>query len=210
MIPRPEKIVCAVRNYFDHRVRAIASRTGRTIADLRSLSSNLLVEVTERPLNSIVVEALQISEPQIGGADVKMETFFDSNRPIVRVNPALLLQVMLNLIQNAVDSMREVQDRQRTLSVRTLAGSESVLTEFEDNGIGLPDGTAVHPFDPMYTTKKGSMGLGLALCRRGPALRDVRARRVWQGPSPVFRTTQLQSVADRTSDFPDVRSCQLA
>ena len=157
-------VVAAVRSI--ERIRAIAGRTGRTIADMRSLSSNLLVELTERSLNSIVDEALQIAGPQVGGADVKMQTFFDPDPPIVRVNPALLLQVMLNLIQNAIDSMCEVQDRQRTLSVRTLARSESVLAEFEDNGTGLSDGPAVRLFDPMYTTKKGGMGLGLAICRR--------------------------------------------
>jgi two-component system, LuxR family, sensor kinase FixL len=157
-------VVAATRSI--ERIRAIASRTGRTIADMRSLSSNLLVELTKRSLNSIVDEALQIAGPQVAGADVKMEISFDPNRPIVRVNPALLLQVMLNLIQNAIDSMCDVQDRQRTLRVRTLAGSDSVLVEFEDNGIGLPDGTALRLFDPMYTTKKGGMGLGLAICRR--------------------------------------------
>jgi two-component system, LuxR family, sensor kinase FixL len=148
------------------RIRAVASRTGRTIVDMRSLSSNLLVELTERSLNSVVEEALQISEPQIGRAGVKTQIFFDEARPIVKVNTALLLQVMLNLIQNAIDSMCEVQDRQRTLSVRTLVESGSVLAEFKDNGVGLPEGAAADLFDPLYTTKLGGMGLGLAICRR--------------------------------------------
>jgi two-component system, LuxR family, sensor kinase FixL len=139
---------------------------GRTVSDLRSLSSNDLVESTEWSLNSIVSDALQTSRPQIDRADVKVEMLFDRNRPIVQVNPALLLQVMLNLIQNAIDSMGEVRDRQRTLSVRTSADSEFVLAEFEDNGIGLPQETAAHLFDPWFTTKEGGMGLGLAICRR--------------------------------------------
>lgn len=148
------------------RIRAVASRTGRAIADLQSLSSNISINLTERSLNCVVDEALQISKPQIGRAGVKMEICFDPNRPIAKVNTALLLQVMLNLIQNAIDSMCEVPDRQRTLSVRTLAGSDSAVAEFEDNGLGLPDGPAAQLFHPLYTTKKSGMGLGLALCRR--------------------------------------------
>jgi two-component system, LuxR family, sensor kinase FixL len=148
------------------RIRVLASRTGQTIADIRSLSSNLLVELTEQSLNSTISEALQIAELQIAAADVKVEIFFDPNRPFVRVNAALLLQVMLNLIHNAIESMCEVQDRQRILSVRTFAGPESARAEFEDNGSGLPAGVAERLFDPMYTTKKNGMGLGLAICRR--------------------------------------------
>jgi two-component system, LuxR family, sensor kinase FixL len=157
-------VVAATRSI--ERIRAIASRAGRTIVDMRSLSSNRLIELKERSLNTVVDEALQISRPQIGRADVKMQIFFDPSRPIVKVNTALLLQVMLNLIQNAIDSMWQVQDRQRALNVRTIAGSDSVVAEFEDNGVGLPKGTAVQLFDPLYTTKKGGMGLGLAICRR--------------------------------------------
>jgi len=148
------------------RIRAVASGTGQTVADLQSLSSNSLINLTERSLNCVVDEALQISKPQIDRAGVKTEIRFDANRPIAKVNTALLLQVILNLIQNAIDSMCEVPDRERTLSVRTLAASDSAVAEFEDSGLGLPDGPAAQLFHPLYTTKKSGMGLGLALCRR--------------------------------------------
>jgi C4-dicarboxylate-specific signal transduction histidine kinase len=149
-----------------NRIRAVANRTGRTIVDLQSLSSNILIELAECSLNLVVEEALQISKPQIGYADVKIEIDFDPTPPIAKVHTALLLRVMLNLIQNAVDSMTEVPDRPRTLSVRTLAGTNSVVVEFEDDGVGLPKGPEAQLFDALYTTKKKGMGLGLALCRR--------------------------------------------
>ena len=148
------------------RIRAVASRTGQTIVDLQSLSSNILMDLTERSLNFVVDEALQISQAQIGRADVNTEIRLDPNPPIAKVNTALLLQVMLNVIQNAIDSMCEVPDRRRTLSVRTLTRSNSVVAEFEDNGVGLSESSAAQLFDPLYTTKKSGMGLGLALCRR--------------------------------------------
>jgi two-component system, LuxR family, sensor kinase FixL len=76
------------------------------------------------------------------------------------------VQVMLNLVQNAIDSMREVTDRARILGVRTATDGVSVIVEVSDSGVGLPAGDAARLFDPLYTTKKGGMGLGLAICRR--------------------------------------------
>ena len=148
------------------RIRAVASKSGRTIVDLQSLSSDFLIDFEERPLNAVIDEAIQISGAQISHADVKMDLSLDANWPIARINTDLLLQVMLNLIRNAVDSMIGVPDRLRTLNIRTFTRSASVVVEFEDNGLGLPEGSAAHLFDPLYTTKKGGMGLGLALCRR--------------------------------------------
>ena len=148
------------------RIRAVASKSGRTIVDLQSLSSDFLIDFEERPLNAVIDEAIQISGAQISHADVKMDLSLDANWPIARINTDLLLQVMLNLIRNAIDSMLGAPDRLRTLNIRTFTRSASVVVEFEDNGLGLPEGSAAHLFDPLYTTKKGGMGLGLALCRR--------------------------------------------
>jgi two-component system sensor kinase FixL len=85
---------------------------------------------------------------------------------MVSVNPAQLLQVMLNLVQNAIDSMRDVADRARILGIRTATDAGSVIVEVGDTGVGLPAGNTARLFDPLYTTKKGGMGLGLAICRR--------------------------------------------
>ena len=116
-------------------------------------------------MNSIVGEALQMSSAMIARTDVRTKIVFDPAKPMVSVNPAQLLQVMLNLVQNAIDSMREVADRSRILGIRTATSAGSVV-EVGDTGVGLPAGDNTRLFDPLYTTKKGGMGLGLAICRR--------------------------------------------
>jgi len=156
-------IACAVRSI--QRIRVTVGRCGRTIAELRQLSANILTDLTEQSLNAIVGEALALSEPQIALAEIATNISFDPDRPVTKANRDLLLQVMLNIIQNAIDSLLDVTDRQRTLSIRTFTSSNSVVLEIEDNGVGLPDGPT-DIFAPLYTTKKDGMGLGLALCRR--------------------------------------------
>ncbi|MET4220770.1 C4-dicarboxylate-specific signal transduction histidine kinase [Bradyrhizobium sp. LB7.2] len=103
----------------------------------------------------------------------------------------LLLQVMLNIIRNAIDSLLQVSDRQRTLSLRTFSSSGSVVVELEDNGVSLPQDPAADLFDPLYTTKKGGMGLGLALCRRVMIAHggSIQAR-----PNPVYGATIVVSL----------------
>jgi two-component system sensor kinase FixL len=148
------------------RISEIARRAGRTVADMRAMTSNTSLEVVERSMNSIVGEALQMSSAVIARSDVRTAIVFDPAKPMVSVNPAQLVQVMLNLVQNAVDSMREVTDRARILGIRTATDRVSVIVEVSDSGVGLPAGDAARLFDPLYTTKKGGMGLGLAICRR--------------------------------------------
>ena len=148
------------------RINEIARRAGRTVADMRAMTSSASLEVVERSMNSIVGEALQMSSATIARSDVRTEILFDPAKPMVSVNPAQLLQVMLNLVQNAIDSMREVVDRARVLSIRTAADGGAVIVEVSDTGVGLPTSGTARLFDPLYTTKKGGMGLGLAICRR--------------------------------------------
>jgi two-component system sensor kinase FixL len=148
------------------RISEIARRAGRVVADMRAMTSSTSLEVVERSMNSIVGEALQISSAMIARMGVRTEIVFDPAKPMVSVNPAQLLQVMLNLVQNAIESMREVADRSRILGIRTATDVGSVIVEVGDTGVGLPAGDAGRLFDPLYTTKKGGMGLGLAICRR--------------------------------------------
>jgi C4-dicarboxylate-specific signal transduction histidine kinase len=119
------------------RISEIARRAGRAVADMRAMTSSSPLEVVERSMNSIVGEALQMSSAMIARMDVRTEIVFDPAKPMVSVNPAQLLQVMLNLVQNAIDSMREVADRSRILGIRTATNASSVIVEVGDTGLAL-------------------------------------------------------------------------
>ena len=65
------------------------------------MTSNVSPEIVKRSMNSIVGEAVQMSSPVIARSEVRTEIVFDPAKPMVSANPAQLLQVMLNLLQNA-------------------------------------------------------------------------------------------------------------
>src|SRR5208282_4720816 len=87
-----------------------------------------------------------------------------------RADPQQLKQVLINLVQNAAESI--VQNGQITLRARDsmarLAGQYRpvVILETEDNGRGIPADVQKRLFDPFFSTKDTGTGLGLAIAAR--------------------------------------------
>jgi two-component system sensor kinase FixL len=148
------------------RIRETAEAAGRTVASMKTLSAQVPMEPVERSLSALASEALEMSTPLITRGQVTLDLQFDPDYPIVRCEPGQILQVLLNLIRNAVDSLRELDERDRRLTVRTFARGDQVVIEIEDNGAGLTAETAERIFNPLFTTKADGMGLGLSICRR--------------------------------------------
>jgi C4-dicarboxylate-specific signal transduction histidine kinase len=76
-----------------------------------------------------------------------------------------LQQVVLNLILNACDAMRENPPGDRHVLVATARCDEGVSLSVEDSGTGIAPDLLTSVFEPFVTTKSTGLGLGLALCR---------------------------------------------
>src|SRR6516225_5388142 len=77
-----------------------------------------------------------------------------------------LQQVIVNLIQNAIDAMNSVDSDGRVLQVRTEhSGSDAISITVEDTGPGIDPKKSDEMFGAFFTTKPHGMGLGLAICR---------------------------------------------
>ena len=75
-----------------------------------------------------------------------------------------LQQVLLNLIMNALDAMKDTPTGERKLAIRTQSQERSVRISVIDTGVGIPSDSIEHVFDRFVTTKPHGMGLGLAIC----------------------------------------------
>ena len=88
----------------------------------------------------------------------------------IRIDPRQFKQVLINLVQNAADSL----DHGGGVTLRALVRHErlggqsvpAVVLEIEDNGTGIPPGVQERMFDPFFTTKESGTGLGLAIAAR--------------------------------------------
>jgi two-component system C4-dicarboxylate transport sensor histidine kinase DctB len=78
-----------------------------------------------------------------------------------------LQQVLVNLVSNALDAMRDAPDKRLTLYALGDAQQGIVSVYVQDNGKGLSDDDLAHMFQPFYTTKShgAGLGLGLVICR---------------------------------------------
>ena len=86
--------------------------------------------------------------------------------PIVIGQSGQLQEVIVNLIQNAIDAMDLVDDAHRVLQVRTeFDDGKAISVEIEDTGLGIDPKESDKIFDAFVTTKPKGMGLGLAICR---------------------------------------------
>jgi C4-dicarboxylate-specific signal transduction histidine kinase len=86
----------------------------------------------------------------------------------------LLEQVLVNLIQNAIDATAGNLPDDRRLSIRVVAQPERFVVHVRDNGPGFSDSTQI--FEPFYTTKTDGLGLGLSFCRN---ILDTHGGRLW-------------------------------
>lgn len=117
-------------------------------------------------INSLIQASTRLVHNQIHKkADINLELTPDL--PTFTGNAQKLEQVLINLMVNASDAMREEVKGQITLRTSLLDG-KAILIELEDNGMGMTNKTLKQIFDPFFTTKRarGGTGLGLAISYR--------------------------------------------
>ncbi len=91
-----------------------------------------------------------------------------------------LQQVLLNLIINAIEAMRDVGELERELLISTLQESDGVSVEVRDSGPGFAPADFERVFEAFYTTKPGGLGLGLSICR---SIIEAHNGRLWASPN---------------------------
>jgi signal transduction histidine kinase len=99
-----------------------------------------------------------------------------------------LQQVIMNLLRNASDALRGVDDRERELLIRTQHDEEDcVRVSVQDAGVGFAPEGSDKLFEPFYTTKSDGMGIGLSVSR---SIIESHHGRLWatsnEGPGATF------------------------
>jgi two-component system NtrC family sensor kinase len=120
-------------------------------------------KLQELQLNEVVEDVVELSAQRARYAGVKIETNLQPSIPKVHISQSEMQQVLLNLINNAMDAMEKVGGN--VFLTTRLAGDNISLT-VKDNGPGIPAANLSRIFDPFFTTKpvgKGT-GLGLSIC----------------------------------------------
>lgn len=114
-------------------------------------------------LNDLIREVVSLSEQRAKYANVQMETLLSPEIPPVHLSPSEMQQVLLNLINNAIDAMGKEGGR---LGLADWMEDGHLVIEVSDTGPGIPEANLPRIFDPFFTTKPvgEGTGLGLSIC----------------------------------------------
>ncbi|MEI9993353.1 MAG: PAS domain S-box protein [Rhizomicrobium sp.] len=172
---------------------------GGIMRTLREFIEKRKTHRTPEDLNRIVEETLLLGTA--GSAEVKAMLRLDlaPGLPSVVVDKIQIQQVLLNLIRNGVDAMRE-SDR-RELAVATGPDEPGyVAVTVSDTGSGIAPDVMARLFEPFVTTKENGMGVGLTICQ---SIIEAHDGKIWgqangeRGASFRFRLPTAESVGSR-------------
>ncbi len=141
-------------------------RAGEVIRRMRTLLRKGEFRPTELDVNDLVEEVVGLVRGELILQNVVLTLDLTPRLRPVHGDRVQLQQVLLNLMMNALDAMKEVPDGSRRVLVRsTLSDANFVQVSVDDTGAGIPAGDLEKCFEPFVTTKAHGLGLGLSICR---------------------------------------------
>jgi two-component system sensor kinase FixL len=147
-------------------VIADARRAGQIIRGIRAMVRKGEEARTFVNLNNIIAEVVLFVRSDAVERHCAIEIDPDPNLPMIKANPVLLQQVLLNIIINAFDAMRETSVPERRVIIRTECESGGrVRVSVRDFGTGLPSEDQERIFEYFFSTKHDGLGIGLAIVR---------------------------------------------
>jgi signal transduction histidine kinase len=142
------------------------TRAADVIRRVRVLVKKGVLEHSPLDINGVVGEVAQLVRSDMASRHVPMSLDLASGLPKVRGDRVQLQQVVLNVVLNGIEAMREANGRDPVLAIRTfVAGAQSVTVAIEDSGPGIDLRHVERIFEPLYTTKREGLGMGLAIAR---------------------------------------------
>jgi PAS domain S-box-containing protein len=165
-----------------------ARRTSDVIARVRALFARKNTMTDPVDLNDATREVIALSLGELHRSGVVLRQHLADGLPLVIADRIQLQQVVLNLLLNASQAMRSINDRPREVIVTTERdGGDGVRLSVQDAGVGIEPDAADKLFEAFYTTKTGGMGIGLSVSR---TIIENHGGRLWathnDGPGATF------------------------
>ena len=142
-------------------------RAGEVIHRLRGFLKKSNLELSTLDIGELVSQVARLVSSDAILRNVSIRLELAPGLPPVCGDRVQLQQVILNLLMNGLDAMRESTEGERTLVLRTLGADHaaSVVVAVEDSGMGIDEADLEHVFHAFYTTKPEGLGMGLAIAR---------------------------------------------
>lgn len=154
--------------YLIHDMKIASDQAAHVISSIKTMGISNQNWSKEVNVNATLNDALAIVRNLTKKVDIKIE--LNESLPSIEACSGELIQVWINLIKNAVESLVNHEVENPTVWVKTYEKDNSIFVSVEDNGIGIPKNIIDKIYEPSFTTKvKGlslGLGLGLTIVRR--------------------------------------------
>jgi PAS domain S-box-containing protein len=158
-----------------------AHRSGEIIRRMRQFVRKTQPERTPLAPAEVIEEVLTLVEGDVKQAGVALTVKIDRQLPRVQADKIQVQQVLLNLIRNALDAMRDTALPSRHLAIQTEVTDGFLATSAIDTGCGISLERMADLFGAFSSTKAGGMGLGLAIAR---SIVEAHGGRIRAEPNP--------------------------
>ena len=154
------KIVLEVTNIINNEVKRLDKMT----VDFLSFSRQRNPELVPVNINRLIDDSVRILKLEIDNLNIKLIKEFQEDLPVIKGDPELLKQVILNLIINAMDKTYNAGNK--IIEIKTVLRGDFINIEIIDNGEVIPEENIEKILKPFFTTKKNGSGLGLLISMR--------------------------------------------
>src|SRR5579859_8108840 len=153
------------KNEFSKLVLKDVDRITKVIESMLAFARPGQVSVREQSTNELVEEAILLIQPRLKAKHVELTRAFQGN-PVVKVDKQQMLQVLVNLLSNAVDAVDGKGNIRVATGVSQFETKTFAVIEVSDSGPGISAAVRSRLFDPFFTTKKEGTGLGLSISQK--------------------------------------------
>jgi PAS domain S-box-containing protein len=156
------------RKFFDHikRIHTIAHEAGQIIQRMREFTQRQSAPASRLGLEELIRTTLEMMQFRIRRNRILAKLNFPENEAFIIADVVGIRQVIVNVIQNAIDSIVLSGDGSRELTISLEAQERTAVILFHDQGIGIPVDQLDGLFESGLTTKPKGSGIGLAICNR--------------------------------------------
>ncbi|HKX55756.1 MAG TPA: PAS domain S-box protein, partial [Xanthomonadales bacterium] len=146
-----------------------ARRAGQVVDRLRELVHGNRASKSQQEVGSLIRNVLTVFDHELKYSHIKLQLRIPLETPTVYVDEIQIQQIIVNLVKNSIDSIREKSGANAAaeghIEITVSHDEKAVHIKVTDDGVGVSPEHQERLFEPFFTSKPKGFGLGLSICR---------------------------------------------
>lgn len=151
-------------NECAHLINKETDRLNKVVTDFLKFAKPRIPVLEKVPINEIIRSLHMMIETNSYVKNINLTITLHEEDKIVWVDAEQIKQVILNIVQNAMEAMSDLEKPELSISTGYSSVSDEVYVKISDNGKGMSEEDIIRVGTPFFTTKDNGTGLGLSIC----------------------------------------------